>query len=247
MAQTVNVPGLGKTNTTWVVAGGAAIVGIVVYAYLRRARSQASALTEGDAVPGDQWSPDAFSGATAPGGETFDPQDVNLAGQPPRTNAEWTQRVVDWLVNVGQYDMQFTANTIGKYLAGNPLNAGEKLLVQAGIGALGSPPAGALPIISGPEPTVPQPVGGKLATPAGLRLQTNRPGYFVIGWNAVSNASYYMVKGGPIGHPIVGPVFGLQKVGRGVPSGSHRAYWVQAHGPGRSPSGWAGPIKFTTA
>jgi hypothetical protein len=156
MAETVNVPGIGKTKTIWVVAGGAAILGIVAYAYMRRASLQEPPLGEGMPTPGDQWSPDAYSGAGTPGGESFDPQDVSPdPNAPPATNAQWTQRVVDWLVNVAQYDSQFAANTIGKYLSGNTLNAGEKLLVQAGVGALGSPPAGALPIISGPEPTVP--------------------------------------------------------------------------------------------
>lgn len=246
MAETVNVPGVGKARTIWVVAAGAAIVGIVAYAYMRRASQPV--LGEGDVTPGDQWSPDAYTGATAPpGGETYDPSDTTFTDQPPRTNAEWTQRVVDWLVNVGQYDMQFTANTIGKYLSGNPLNAGEKLLVQAGIGAMGSPPAGALPIISAPEPTAPAPPGAKLPRPSGLHLTANRRGYFAFNWSPVRGTTYYLVKGGPIGHPITGPVFGTQKVGRGVPSGSQRAYWVQAHAPGKTPSDWAGPLRFTTA
>jgi hypothetical protein len=151
----VNVPGAGKVNRTWLWAGAAAVAGIVAFAYMRRSGQDTTA-TEGEYSAGDQWSPDAFSGATAPGGETYDPNDTETHFTFPTTNAEWTQRVVDMLANAG-YDITFATATIGKYLSGQALTAAEKIATQAGIAMMGNPPAGALPILSAPEPVVAPP------------------------------------------------------------------------------------------
>jgi hypothetical protein len=164
MAEQVNVPGIGKTNRTWVIGGLAAVAGIVIYAYMRRAGAQGPApgsdeqLDQAGYIPSD-WSPDAYVGATQPGGETYDP---SIVDQSPMTNAEWSQRIVDLLEGVG-YDRNKAAATVGKYLAGQPLDASEKLIIQTAIALLGNPPAGALPIISAPAtptPTTPAPTTG---------------------------------------------------------------------------------------
>lgn len=157
MPDQVKVPGAGKVNKTWLYTGLAAIAGIVVYAYWRRA-SDTPAPGEGEATVGDQWSPDAFTGAgtPAPGGETYDPNEVTTRFDMPTTNAEWTQRVIEALAGTGT-DITFAAATIGKYLSGQVLNAAEKIVAQTGIAMMGNPPAGALPILSGPEASAPKP------------------------------------------------------------------------------------------
>ncbi len=144
MPETVNVPVVGKTKSTYVLVAGSVAAGIVIWAWIRRGKSQTQP-TEGDVTGQDLTSPDAFAGATTPGGST-----VIGSVQPqgaPLTNPEWAQRVVDMLEGVG-YDRNLAANTIGKYLAGQPLSTTESLLIRAAIGLLGYPPAGALPIVA---------------------------------------------------------------------------------------------------
>jgi hypothetical protein len=190
MAETVNVPGAGKINRTWVMAGAAAVAGIVIFAYWRRASQPAAAPGEGDYTAGDQWSPDAFTGATAPpGGETYDPNDVTGGFTAPTTNAEWSQRVIDALANMG-FDLTYAASTIGKYLSGNPLNAAEKLLVQSGLAVMGNPPAGALPIISAPEPTATPPATqvGPAAPRLAARFEKTPYKHWHLSWNRPSGA-----------------------------------------------------------
>ena len=177
----VNVPAVGKVKRQWVVAGLAAVAGIVVVAYWRAARTPveepAQEGTEG--VAGDEWSPDAYAGATAPGGASFIPGDT-ASDATPGTNVEWAQRVVDLLEGVG-YDRNKAAATIGKYLAGQPLDGTEKLIVQAALALLGNPPAGALPIITaGSAPTQPGSPGPSgspkpTTTPRGDRVNHTQP------------------------------------------------------------------------
>jgi hypothetical protein len=155
-----NVPGIGKVDRKWILAGGAAVAGIILFTYWRNSRLPDEELPEEGAeyAAGDQWTPDAYIGASAPGGETYDPNAITE--NVPGTNAEWSQRVIDALESVG-YDRNKAATTVGKYLAGQPLDLTEKLIIQTAIAMLGNPPAGALPIISAPStPTTPPPSGG---------------------------------------------------------------------------------------
>jgi len=177
----VNVPAVGKVDRKWVFAGLAAVSGIVVYAYWRRSQAPEEELPgEGDQyATGDDYTPDAYIGATQPGGETYDPNatETNV----PTTNQEWSQRAIDALESVG-YTRDKAATTIGKYLAGQPLDLAEKLIIQVAIAMMGNPPAGALPIISAPSTPVtpaPTPTPGTPAKPVtrivwrGHRLTAN--------------------------------------------------------------------------
>jgi hypothetical protein len=161
----VKVPGVGNVDRKWVFAGLAASAGIVVYAYWRRSQAPAESPVEGDQyATGDEYTPDAYIGATSPGGETYDPNDIET--NIPTTNAEWSQRVIDALESVG-YDRMKAATTVGKYLGGQPLDATEKLIMQVALAMLGNPPAGALPIISAPAGTTPPPNTGGTGTGSG--------------------------------------------------------------------------------
>jgi hypothetical protein len=245
MAETVNVPGIGKTNRVWVIGGLAAVAGIVAFAYMRQ-RTEPEPLGEGDYVPGDQWSPDAYAGAEVPpGGETYDPGAVvNL---PPRDIAEWSQRVIDALGAMG-FDITFAAQTIGKYVAGQALNAGEKLLVQSGIAVVGNTPGTPLPIISSPEPTAPTPApAGKLATPtmrasAGSTANTN----YALAWTAVPGAQRYLVKRerGPGINPLYRIVTGTGYRTHALQRRWVYQYRVQAQATGRPNSDWSNAVNF---
>jgi hypothetical protein len=191
MPETMQVPAVGKVKRQWVFAGLALSAGIVGYAYWARSRLPAEeAPGEGDAYGGEQWSPDAYAGATEPGGSTVEP----VEGAAPLTNADWAQRVTDLLEGAG-FERTFAATTIGKYLSGNPLTLSEKLLIQTAIALLGYPPAGALPIVSAPDTPTTTPPATTLARPGGVRkISSARRGggaTLVVGWTQVAGATSY--------------------------------------------------------
>lgn len=241
----VNVPAVGKVNPTWLWAGGAAIAGIVIYAYIRRSDQPVGA-EEGAYAPGDQWSPDAYTGAGigAPGGESYDPNEVSTRFLAPVTNAEWTQRVVTALADMG-YDMTFAASTIGKYLSGQALTAAEKILAQSGIAVMGNPPAGALPILSAPEPTTG--TSDKLARPtirhsAGDPRNTN----YALSWNKVSGAAFYLLeRTAPTRATVL--VVGTTRRTPALKKGSRYSYHVKAisRTAGKGNSDWSNTVSFT--
>jgi hypothetical protein len=251
MPEQVNVPAVGKVDRKWVFAGLAAAAGIAVYAYWRRAGQEGPApgsdeqLDAAGYIPSD-WSPDAYVGATAPGGETYDP---TIVDQAPLTNADWTQRVVDLLENVG-VDRNKAAITVGKYLSGQPLDASEKLIIQTAIALLGNPPAGALPIISAPSTptTTPTNPAAKLARPTlrvGAGLLSNT--IYQLSCNRVPGAIGYLWQrtrgpGSPTSFFTVGPARKTPPLQRGATY----AYRVRAvAGPGKTSSDWSNTVTFT--
>jgi hypothetical protein len=243
----MKVPGVGGVDRKWVLAGGAAVAGIVVYAYWRRSQAaDEEPAGEGDEyVAGDEWSPDAYIGADTPGGQTYTP---DVEDDDVTTNAEWAQRVVDLLEGVG-YDRNLAAATVGKYLGGQPLDTSEKLIIQVALGLLGNPPGGSLPIISGPTPpTTPPPTAVKLARPtlrvgAGLRTNTiyqlacNRvPGAVAYSWKRVSGP------GAPTSVTTIGPARKTPPLKRGA----RYSYQVRALAPpGKVSSDYSNTVSFT--
>jgi hypothetical protein len=249
MAETVNVAGQ-KMNRNVLVFGGAAAAGVVLYLYWRRA-TQPAPIEEGAYSAGDTWSPDAYTGAgtPAPGGETYDPNDVVERWIAPITNSEWYQRVVNYLSGPLGYEPQFAASTIGKYLSGQALTAAEKLLVQAGIGSMGNPPAGNLPIISAPEPTAPTPTTTTLGKPT-LRWSAGDPRNtnYALSWSKVSGAAYYLLQrySGP-GSPTSITVIGTSRRTPPLKRGATYSYRVKAISvnPAVKSSDWSNTARFT--
>lgn len=254
MPEQVNVPAVGKVDRKWVFAGLAAAAGIAVYAYWRRAGADQGPAPGSDEqldaagyVPSD-WSPDAYVGADAPGGATYDPTTTDTT---PLTNAEWTQRVVDMLESVG-IDRTKAATTIGKFLSGQPLDASEKLIVQTAIALLGNPPAGALPIISAPgtPTTTPPSTATKLAKPA-LRYSVGDPRNtnYALAWTRIPGAAYYLLQrsAGP-GAPTSLGVIGTSRRTPPLKRGSRYSYRVRAiavPGTGKASSDWSNTVSFT--
>jgi hypothetical protein len=249
MPEQVNVPAVGKVDRRWVFAGLAASAGIVVYAYWRRSQEGAAAGEPGgegsEYVPED-WSPDAYVGATAPGGETYDP---SITEAPPTTNPAWV-RFVTGLLEAAGFESGFIVTALGKWFAGNPLTETEKQLVQSAIGLGGNPPSGPIPIISAPgTPTTPPttpPSSNKLATPT-LRVSAGDPRNtnYLLSWSKVPGAQSYLLKrelgpGSPSGIVVIG-------TSRRTPALKRRytyQYRVQARAVGKLPSNWSAPVRF---
>src|SRR5262245_8152864 len=173
MADTMDVPAVGNVDKRWLIAGGALTAGIVGYAWWRNGRT-APAPGEGELSPDDlAYAPDAYSGAVIPGGSTV-VGTVEPQGD-PKTNAEWSQRLVDALENVG-FERNYAALTIGKYLSGQQLTTAEALMMQTAIAILGNPPAGALPILkfnNSPNGNTPNPAPSTNVVWQGYRLPVN--------------------------------------------------------------------------
>jgi 3',5'-cyclic AMP phosphodiesterase CpdA len=241
MADTVKLPVLGPTNKRWVWVGGALIAGIVGYAWFQRTRGEpAPELTEED-IPQDREPP-----ATVVGTEDFtSPEAAAIIN----TNAEWYTAAVEYLVGTGGFDFAFTTITLGKFLARQRLTEQEANLVQAAKGAVGEPPLGGpWPInrTTAPGPTTP--TSGRLATPSGFRLITNRRGYFEFTWGRVSGASHYLVRKERPGADVTSPTVTNKKTGRHAsPKNTVFFYRVRAQAPGRTASNWSEPFTFRAA
>jgi hypothetical protein len=139
MAETVNLPGLGPVKSTYVWAGGAAIVGIAGYAWWQYSKNQQPADFVGA-------SPDDF-GVTdydSPLGSSGTNSTVNVSQLDPAaidTNAKWTIDAADKLSDRG-YDSATVVAALGKYLQRKGLTEAEILIVQAAIAVSGPPPVG---------------------------------------------------------------------------------------------------------
>jgi len=162
----IKLPAIGPVNRTWVIAGGAVVVGIVGYAYWNRSRSPSipdeMALED---IPQDREPPPTVVGA-----QEYDTGEVRAI---INTNPEWYTAAVNYLSGEGGYDFGFVTVTLGKFLARRELSESEANLVQAAKGAVGEPPSGGpWPILraGAQTPTTP----GKITTTwHGKRLTAN--------------------------------------------------------------------------
>lgn len=156
MAEEINVPGAGPVKKQWVMVGGAVVIGIVGYAYFKRARSGGPATP----VAVDPAAVDPAGGSTTPGisnGTATPPDPSNL---PPADNATWTQRAIEYMQGIG-YDPQLVAGVLGKYLAHVPLVPSEQDIVRTVEGVMSRPPVGTYAIVPVPNP----PAGGGSTPP----------------------------------------------------------------------------------
>lgn len=252
MPESANVPGVGKVDRKWILAGGAAVAGIVLFAYWRNSRVPDEEAPEEGAeyATGDQWTPDAYIGATAPGGESYDPNDGTT--NRPGTNDEWSQRVVEALVSMAGYTNEMASQTVGKYLAGNPLTLSERILIQTAIALVGNPPSGAIPIFDIPTPTTPNPTptpgSTKLAKPT-LKMSVGNPRntYYQLDSSKVPGAAYYVFKreAGP-GSPTSAAQVGTSRRVGPLKRRYTYQYRVRAISvtPGKTSSDWSNPVRW---
>lgn len=135
MADTVELPGMGRVDRKYLYGAIALVAGIVGYAWWNRSRSEAAPVV--DPLTGSQ--------DPATGGAYVNPRPVNSTIDQTAdvidTNAEWTQAVTERL-SIMFYDSTFIATTIGKYLARQPLTTDEADLIRTAWAYEGKPPDG---------------------------------------------------------------------------------------------------------
>lgn len=158
MADTVDVPAVGKIDKKYVMIGGALVVGIVGYAWWTRSRTPA--------VP--QWDVDSVgeSSYRAPAGGSS-----NYTGEAPAgitTNQQWSNEALSWFQANG-YDSVTGAMAIARYLAKKPLNTKEQDFMQVVTAQIGQPPTG------GPWQIIPDTTA--TAPTTGVLPNLTRPGY----------------------------------------------------------------------
>lgn len=153
MPETVPVFGQ-NIPKTYLYAGGAAVIGIVGYAWWTQGRETEDFLTEEDIT----------SGALDVVGDERLPMDADTPsgpfGIPPATNAEWTQTALERMqaLGIGGGDLSAASSAIGKFLARQPLSKVEADLVRQAIAHAGFPPQNGPWVII--EATKPPPSGG---------------------------------------------------------------------------------------
>lgn len=180
MSDTIEVPVAGRMNKKIVIGGLVVVAGVVGYAYWRRSLAPA----EGPIEPGIE----DYTGGVQTGGSGSTtgglaylnppPADVDPDDLPPTTNAQWTQRGVDYMQNLA-FDAQFVATTLGKYLARVPVIDREADVIRTVEGAIGKPPIGEYRIIQVSTPPANPPANEPPAATT-MTVPANADLYYVL-------------------------------------------------------------------
>lgn len=179
---------LGKRYPKSVVyAGGAAVLGIFVYAWWTRGGG--SGEDEEEPIFDEFGNP--IAGPT-PGLGAPTVIDSNLEVVPdnlPRNNAEWGQKATEFLTNQG-YEGIVVAPALGKFIARKPLNTAEAAIVRAAIAGVGYPPH------DGPWTVIEEqsPIAVGLIAPKNLRVTKVTDKTISVAWDAVPGATSYGVE-----------------------------------------------------
>jgi hypothetical protein len=136
------------------------VVAVVVgYAYYKRSRTPATLIDPSTGTANLGTGGYQNPAPTSPRSGPIDDPDV------VSNNAEWARGAIDALEGAG-FNRQFAATTIGKYLAGQPLDENELDLVRAAFALAGNPPNYLTPVSQpstgtpAPTPTPVNPGGG---------------------------------------------------------------------------------------
>lgn len=187
MASTIKIPGIGPVEKKWVWVGGAAIAGIVGYAYWTSARANESEVADYTTDPPVDYAMDSgVDDYVNPGGSQAPIEEDYLTA--PQTNAEWGQKAISVLVDLG-YDPIAAATAVGRYLMRTNLSSAQGDMIRAATGSLGPPPVGTFPINT--TPTTEEPKLPTLTAPTGLSahdIASKTTGFL---WNAVTGARWY--------------------------------------------------------
>jgi Fibronectin type III domain. len=198
---TTTIPVAGKVPKKVVVIGGAVAAGVVGLAWWRRSRSlsEETAPPVADPRTGSDLPSDAFEN---PGSiDTTAPEEAPRA---PRTDQEWSQRVVEVL---NWYEPGFVSSTVGKYLGGQILTSDEAGMVREAWALVGRPPGGQM-IRTSPTPTSPAPAPKQeeMRAPAGLRATKVTRSSVALDWSSMAGPLGYTVwvNGRQFGRTVVG-------------------------------------------
>lgn len=189
MADQSSVPGIGPVDKKWVYAGGALIVGVVGYAYIKRRNANQAAAAAAPTV-------DTTTGATGSTGYVTPP---NLGNYPvqtstaPTTNSAWVQQATTDLEGLG-YDPNFISTTLGLYLSSQSLTSDQAALVRVAWAYDGKPPETPnLPIVGGTTGGTTNPPTAAPGAVTGLRAIVWGSNYATFGFQPVSGADHYDV------------------------------------------------------
>lgn len=183
----MTLPVVGKVPRTAVYAGGAAVAGIVAYAWW-------TAGTTDEALEAPPEGVDAFGNPLPGAGDYVPPTvtnsnvDVDDGAPAVRTNDQWSDVVVQKLIESG-FDAGAVRVALGRFLARQPLSPAQYEIVLAALGAAGPPPVGSFtPIQAGGG-------GAAVALPApGGIVGTAGPTSIAWSWQPVTGASGYDVE-----------------------------------------------------
>lgn len=214
----LDVPVIGPTDKRWVIGGAAVVAVLVAYAWWKHQQDQAAAAAAPvvDPSTGSQTGSDAY----------VNPNPV--VDQPPGTtdailtDQQWTQAVLSDLENVG-YDPGFITDTIGKYLASQPLTADEIKLIRDAWAYEGHPPE---------HPNLDVRQGGSGTTgvppaPTGLAQGDQSATGALLYWNASPGATSYNLyhaDGSAMNRGLTGTSFWIN----GMKHGGNYAYQLTA-------------------
>lgn len=189
---TINIPGIGPVKDIYVYGGVAASLGVLAYAYWRKATTPEAdyvGASEDDYGATDYDSPLGDSGSNSTGSyTTLDPEAID-------TNAKWTVAAVEQLSDWG-WDASAVAIALGKYLARLGLSETQIEIVNSAVSAIGPPPVGGpYPIKStlpdtpstGDDP--PPATNEKLPKPSGFWVGQTWNNALILRWNAVPGAT----------------------------------------------------------
>lgn len=205
MAETIDVPKVGKVNKKWLYAGIAVTAGIVGFAWYRRSRVGATASADIPMATDDSLAGLATNaGSTGSGGYT-NPNPVSTVdttgGTAAYTNTQWAADVTDKLGELG-YEPGFVAAVLGKYLNSRPVTSDEAQLIQVAWAYKGKPPQGPPSFTLAGSGSTPG-SGGHLTAPAHLTVADTTETSVALSWASVTGAAGYEVyrDGSNVGSP----------------------------------------------
>lgn len=133
MAETIDVPAVGKVNKTYVYVGLAGAAGIVGYAWWTRSRRPATPTWDVDSVGETEYRAPQGGGTNS-----------SYTGEKPagiNSNTQWATAAVEYLQQGGT-EFGLASVAVGKFLLRQPLSPNEENAIKAVIGPLGEPPEG---------------------------------------------------------------------------------------------------------
>lgn len=210
---TVKIPGIGPVEKKWVYIGGAAVAGIVGYAYWTRVRESEPEVSD---YTGEATGEYAYDGSVDeyvnPGGsEAPVEEDYNPA---PSNNVEWGQKATSILIDLG-YEPIAAGIAVGQYLLRQKLAVTQAEMIRTATGQLGPPPSGTFPIDTTPTPPATQyPAGTTLKGATGLKQVSSTNTSIGLDWNEVDGAvGYFMYVEGH------GKPYGYSRTSNGIMGG----------------------------
>ena len=187
MADSVDVPKVGKVDKKVVVPIVVAAAAFVGYRYWKARQDAANA-------PVDPGMSDQLGGL-GPGVANPNPNvglpdnsssGATTGGFQGTTNSQWSEYVTDRLQQDGRWSYSVIAVALGNFLNDRPLTSDQQDIVRAALGIAGSPPVGYHSVIPGGNTAI-------TVAPTGVSATANGPAAIRVAFSGVSGATSYSV------------------------------------------------------